>query len=117
MTTGHFVTSARSLLEAVIHRAGQPGERFIALNEVALARGETGRLVSVMATVNDELLNHYRADGLIVEVHPDPAHAVSDGKQSLKPEKFAAMLKQVGQIAQIMGRSIAPLQNSPTVNK
>jgi 3-deoxy-7-phosphoheptulonate synthase len=50
------------------------------------------------------------ADGLIVEVHPDPAHAVSDGKQSLKPEKFAAMVKQVGQIAQIMGRSLAVAQ-------
>jgi 3-deoxy-7-phosphoheptulonate synthase len=48
------------------------------------------------------------ADGLIVEVHPDPAHAVSDGKQSLKPEKFAEMVKQVGQIAQIMGRNLAP---------
>lgn len=47
------------------------------------------------------------ADGLIVEVHPDPAHAVSDGKQSLKPEKFAEMVRQVGQIAQIMGRNIA----------
>ena len=46
------------------------------------------------------------ADGLIVEVHPDPAHAVSDGKQSLKPEAFAAMVKQVGQIAQVMGRSL-----------
>ena len=56
------------------------------------------------------------ADGLIVEVHPDPAHAVSDGKQSLKPEKFAAMIKQVGQIAQIMDRRIAPIQStySPT---
>jgi len=40
------------------------------------------------------------ADGLIVEVHPDPAHAVSDGRQSLKPEKFAEMVTQVGQIAQ-----------------
>ncbi|MEI7848156.1 MAG: 3-deoxy-7-phosphoheptulonate synthase [Chloroflexota bacterium] len=49
------------------------------------------------------------ADGLIIEVHPDPAHAVSDGKQSLKPEKFAAMIKQVGQIAQIMGKRIAPV--------
>ncbi len=47
------------------------------------------------------------ADGLIVEVHLDPAHALSDGKQSLKPEKFASMVKQVGQIAQIMGKSIA----------
>ena len=47
------------------------------------------------------------ADGLIVEVHPDPAHAVSDGKQSLKPEKFAEMVRQVGQIAQILGRNLA----------
>jgi len=47
------------------------------------------------------------ADGLIVEVHPDPAHAVSDGRQSLKPEKFAEMVTQVGQIAQIMGRKLA----------
>jgi len=47
------------------------------------------------------------ADGLIIEVHPDPARAVSDGKQSLKPEAFAAMVKQVGQIAQVMGRELA----------
>jgi len=47
------------------------------------------------------------ADGLIIEVHPDPAHAVSDGKQSLRPEKFAELVKQVGQIAQIMGRRLA----------
>jgi 3-deoxy-7-phosphoheptulonate synthase len=52
------------------------------------------------------------ADGLIIEVHPDPAHAVSDGKQSLKPEKFAAMVKQVGQIAQIMGRRLATVQGA-----
>ncbi len=49
------------------------------------------------------------ADGLIVEVHPDPAHAASDGKQSLKPEKFAEMVKQVKAIAEIMGRRIAPV--------
>ena len=52
------------------------------------------------------------ADGLIVEVHPDPAHAVSDGKQSLRPEKFAEMVKQVGQIAQIMGRRLATVERS-----
>jgi 3-deoxy-7-phosphoheptulonate synthase len=50
------------------------------------------------------------ADGLIVEVHPDPTHAVSDGKQSLRPEKFAGMIKQVGQIAQIMGRKLVSVQ-------
>ena len=50
------------------------------------------------------------ADGLIVEVHPDPKHAVSDGKQSLKPEVFAAMVKQVRAIAETMGRRIAPVK-------
>ncbi len=50
------------------------------------------------------------ADGLIIEVHPDPAKAVSDGKQSLKPEAFAAMVKQVGQIAQVMGRNLSTVQ-------
>ena len=54
------------------------------------------------------------ADGLIVEVHPDPAHAASDGKQSLKPEAFAKMVKQVGQIAQIMDRRLAVVQGAYT---
>jgi len=52
------------------------------------------------------------ADGILVEVHPDPAKAVSDGKQSLKPEKFAEMVKQVGQIAQVMGRSLATVHGN-----
>jgi 3-deoxy-7-phosphoheptulonate synthase len=52
------------------------------------------------------------ADGLIIEVHPNPAKAMSDGRQSLKPEAFAAMVKQVGQIAQIMGRSLASVEMS-----
>ncbi len=54
------------------------------------------------------------ADGLIVEVHPDPAHAASDGKQSLKPEAFAKMVKQVGQIAQIMDRRLAIVHGAYT---
>ena len=52
------------------------------------------------------------ADGLIVEVHPDPARAVSDGKQSLKPERFGEMVKQVGQIAQVMGRTLASVHGA-----
>jgi 3-deoxy-7-phosphoheptulonate synthase len=55
------------------------------------------------------------ADGLIIEVHPDPAHAVSDGKQSLKPEKFAEMVKQVKAIAEVMGRRVASVKKPVTV--
>lgn len=38
------------------------------------------------------------ADGLLVEVHPAPEKALSDGKQSLKPEKFAELIKRLKQI-------------------
>ena len=42
------------------------------------------------------------ADGLIVEVHPRPEEALSDGGQSLKPERFAQMVREVRAIAQIV---------------
>ncbi|MDR1702201.1 MAG: 3-deoxy-7-phosphoheptulonate synthase [Sporomusaceae bacterium] len=46
------------------------------------------------------------ADGLMVEVHPNPAEALSDGAQSLTPENFAAMMKQIAAIAQAAGRKL-----------
>lgn len=47
------------------------------------------------------------ADGLIVEVHPDPAKALSDGDQSLTPVQFIHMMEQVQTIARAVGRSMA----------
>ena len=46
------------------------------------------------------------ADGLIVEVHPNPEEAMSDGEQSLLPENFAKMMQEVGKIANAVGREI-----------
>ncbi len=46
------------------------------------------------------------ADGLIVEVHPDPEHASSDGPQSLKPEKFDLMMKKLKLFAEAADRSL-----------
>jgi 3-deoxy-7-phosphoheptulonate synthase len=48
------------------------------------------------------------ADGVIVEVHPDPEHALSDGAQSLFPEQFEEMMTQIRAIAQAIGRDLAP---------
>src|SRR5215831_12228625 len=47
------------------------------------------------------------ADGLIIEVHPDPDNALSDGMQSLYPDQFDALMGQVRQIAAVLGRSIS----------
>lgn len=46
------------------------------------------------------------ADGLIVEVHPHPEKALSDGDQSLTPEEFRELMSNLGGIAQVMGRTI-----------
>lgn len=46
------------------------------------------------------------ADGLIIEVHPRPEEAWSDGRQSLKPEAFATLVKEMKAIAQAVGRKI-----------
>jgi 3-deoxy-7-phosphoheptulonate synthase len=48
------------------------------------------------------------ADGLIVEVHANPSEALSDGGQSLKPERFAELVKQTAEIARAVGRTLAP---------
>jgi 3-deoxy-7-phosphoheptulonate synthase len=46
------------------------------------------------------------ADGLIVEVHPDPDRALSDGAQSLRPEQFEELMGQLRMIAPAVGRSV-----------
>ncbi|MEK7312391.1 MAG: 3-deoxy-7-phosphoheptulonate synthase [Chloroflexota bacterium] len=45
------------------------------------------------------------ADGLIVEVHPDPTKALSDGAQSLRPEKFAQLVRDIRRVAEAVDRS------------
>jgi 3-deoxy-7-phosphoheptulonate synthase len=49
------------------------------------------------------------ADGLIVEVHPDPEHALSDGDQSLAPPAFAQMMRSLGAFASAAGRRLEPM--------
>ncbi|MGH7730062.1 MAG: 3-deoxy-7-phosphoheptulonate synthase [Candidatus Eiseniibacteriota bacterium] len=46
------------------------------------------------------------ADGLIIEVHHDPDHALSDGAQSLYPEQFDQLMGQVRTIASVLGRRV-----------
>ena len=48
------------------------------------------------------------ADGLIVEVHPQPECALSDGDQSLDPSSFATMMSRIGAFAAAAGRTLTP---------
>jgi 3-deoxy-7-phosphoheptulonate synthase len=46
------------------------------------------------------------ADGLLIEVHPDPERALSDGAQSLYPDQFVKLMGEVAVIAQAVGRKV-----------
>lgn len=81
------VVKAKSHLPIIIdpsHAAGQA--RYVpALSKAAVAVG---------------------ADGLIIEVHPDPEKALCDGPQSLDPSQFAVLLNEMKAIASAVGRRI-----------
>lgn len=47
------------------------------------------------------------ADGLIIEVHPNPSEAFSDGPQSLTPENFAALIRELSVMAPALNRQMA----------
>ncbi|PIZ88462.1 MAG: 3-deoxy-7-phosphoheptulonate synthase, partial [Candidatus Nealsonbacteria bacterium CG_4_10_14_0_2_um_filter_39_15] len=46
------------------------------------------------------------ADGLLIEVHTNPEEALSDGEQSLKPDEFKKLMKELKPIAAAVGREI-----------
>jgi 3-deoxy-7-phosphoheptulonate synthase len=46
------------------------------------------------------------ADGLIIEVHPEPERALLDGAQSVTPAEFATLMKQLAPIAAAVGREM-----------
>jgi 3-deoxy-7-phosphoheptulonate synthase len=47
------------------------------------------------------------ADGIMVEVHPNPEEALSDGAQTLYPEQFTQLMREVRIIAEAIGRRVA----------
>ena len=46
------------------------------------------------------------ADGLLIEVHPNPEEALSDGPQQLKPEKFESLMRELRKLAKDLGKSL-----------
>ncbi len=53
------------------------------------------------------------ADGLMVEVHPSPGEALSDGQQSLTPDNFRALVAEVRAIARTIGRTLPDESSQP----
>jgi 3-deoxy-7-phosphoheptulonate synthase len=54
-------------------------------------------------------------DGLLIEVHPAPEDALSDGAQSLTPQAFAELARQIAAVAGALGRSVVPAPRAAEV--
>ena len=52
------------------------------------------------------------ADGLMIEVHPDPENALSDGAQSLTPAAFAELMESIQRLAVALDRQVATTPSS-----
>lgn len=86
LQSGSYSTSRRTLLVARVIRRDREPQEFLALNEAVLARGQTGRLVSLTARVDGDFLNKYRADGLIVATPTgSTAYSLSAGGPLISP--------------------------------
>jgi 3-deoxy-7-phosphoheptulonate synthase len=53
------------------------------------------------------------ADGITVEVHPDPAKALSDGPQSLYPEQFEKLMRDIEALSAVVGKEVAKIPSAP----
>ena len=96
LLTGNYATSRRTLLIARVSSVDGSVNEFLALNEIGLARGQTGRLVSLSAYVDGDLLNHYRADGLIVATPTgSTAYSLSAGGPLISPSAAAFVITPI----------------------
>ena len=96
LLSNNFKISRRTLLCAKVSSVDGTERTFMALNEVVLARGQTGRLVSLSAYVGHDLLNNYRADGLIVATPTgSTAYSLSASGPLISPSAAAFVITPI----------------------
>jgi NAD+ kinase len=96
LLSGDYKTSRRTLLCADVKGVDGSLKTFMALNEVVLARGQTGRLVSLSAYIGGDLLNSYRADGLIVATPTgSTAYSLSASGPLISPSAAAFVITPI----------------------
>ena len=90
---GRFDEERRFMIEATIERGGEVAARFDALNEVTAHKAELARLLEFETYIDERLVYHQRADGLIVSTPTgSTAYALSGGGPILHPHLEALVL-------------------------
>ena len=91
--SGKFITEDRLLIETIINKNGIQDSIGIALNDVAIRRKETGRMMKVTTSINGNYINQHEGDGFIVSTPTgSTAYSLSCGGPILKPDVEALIL-------------------------
>ena len=91
--SGKFITEDRLLIETIINKAGTKSSIGIALNDVAIRRKETGRMMKVTTSIDGNYINQHEGDGFIVSTPTgSTAYSLSCGGPILKPDVEALIL-------------------------
>ncbi len=91
--SGKFITEDRLLIETIINKNGTKDSIGIALNDVAIRRKETGRMMKVTTSIDGNYINQHEGDGFIVSTPTgSTAYSLSCGGPILKPDVEALIL-------------------------
>jgi NAD+ kinase len=90
---GDYLAETRLMLAAEIGAPGRSGPALLAFNDVVLQKGETGRMLDFVTTVDGSYVNTHRGDGLIVATPTgSTAYALSCGGPIIQPEVDALVM-------------------------
>lgn len=93
---GQFHIEERMMLEALVYRRGKIVERSVGLNDAVITKGAFARLILLETFVNDEYINTYPADGLIVASPTgSTAYSLSAGGPLVTPELDLMLLTPI----------------------
>ena len=93
LVSGKFITEDRLLIETIINQGGSKKSIGIALNDVAIRRKETGRMMKVTTSIDGNYINKHEGDGFIVSTPTgSTAYSLSCGGPILKPDVEAFIL-------------------------
>lgn len=87
LIAGTYLLEERMMLQASVRRGGEVSEKFICLNDAVITKGAFARLIRLQTLVNDEYVETYPADGLIVSTPTgSTAYSLSAGGPLVTPD-------------------------------
>lgn len=93
LLNGHYYVEERMMLEVLVYRQGDMVERLVGLNDAVISKGAFARMIHLETSVNNEYINTYHADGLIISSPTgSTAYSLSAGGPLVTPELEVMLL-------------------------